>query len=170
MAILEQGAKWTQTSINPEDAQFLLTRAFQVLEICRLYRVPPHKVMDFSQAHMNNVEATNLDYTITTILPWCVATEQEYNLKLLTKAERDKGYCFEHALRALLRGDMKAQGDWFRQLRDLGLYTPNMIAKDLNLNPIGPAGDVHLVPANMVSLDKARDYMPGKQKKTDANP
>ena len=170
VAILEQGAKWTQTSINPEDAQFLLTRAFQVIEICRLYQVPPHKVMDFSQAHMNNVEATNLDYTITTILPWCVATEQEYNLKLLTRAERNKGYSFEHGLTALLRGDLKAQGEWYQKLRDLGVYTPNRIAQAINENPIGPEGDLHLVPANMITLAKARDYTPGKQKKSDANP
>ena len=67
--ILEEGMDWTNTQINPDDAQFLATRQFQVLEIARLYGLPPHKIGDYSQSHQTNIENANLDY-LTTYCPW----------------------------------------------------------------------------------------------------
>src|SRR6201999_4153270 len=83
IAILQNGAKFTKTSIDPEDAQFLSTRQFQVIEIARLFRVPPHKIGDYSQAHLANLEESNTDYVTTTLMPWCEAIEQTCNMRLL---------------------------------------------------------------------------------------
>jgi HK97 family phage portal protein len=160
LAVLEEGTDWIQTSMSPEDAQFLATRAFQVLEIARIYRLPPHKIGDYSQSHLANIEASNLDYLTTTLMPWCEAMEQECNLKLLTTQDRANGYYFEHALTALLRGDMASRAEFYTKLRDLGVLTPNMICAFENLNPIGPEGDIRLVPLNMTTLDKAGKAQP----------
>jgi HK97 family phage portal protein len=154
-AILEQGATWQSISIPPEDAQFLATRQFQVVEIARLYRLPPHKIGDYSQSHLANIEAANLDYLVTTIAPWCAAIEQELTRKLFTREERRAGWYVEHDMRAFLRGDMKARGEFYTRLRDLGVFSPNQICEWENMNPIGPAGDIRLVPLNMVNLEKA---------------
>lgn len=155
VAVLEEGMKWNPTSINPDDAQFLATRQFQVIEVARIYRVPPHKIGDYSQSHLANIEASNLDYLMTTLMPWCEAQEQEMNLKLLTAAERASGYYIEHALAAILRGDMRARAEFYTKLRDLGVLTPNLICEFENLNPIGPDGDIRLVPLNMTTLENA---------------
>src|SRR6516225_9678603 len=91
IGLLEEGMDFQSTSISPEDAQFLTGRQFQAIEICRIYRVPPHKVGDYSQAHLANVEISNLDYITTTLRPWAVATETTCSLKLLSQKERRKG-------------------------------------------------------------------------------
>lgn len=155
VAVLEQGAKFSALSINPEDAQFLETRKFQVEEIIRLFRVPPHKVGDFSQSHLANIEAANLDYVQTVLMPWCEAIEQEVNRKLFTRAERAQGLFAEHVLTALLRGDSKSRSQYYRELRDLGVLSPNEIRRFENLNPLGEEGDVRLVPLNMTTLANA---------------
>lgn len=162
LAVLEQGLDWVQTSINPDDAQFLATRQFQVIEIARMYRIPPHKLGDFSQAGSayNALEESNLDYLGTTLMPWCEAYEGECNLKLLTAQERADGYYIEHVLLALLRGNMAARGDFYMKLIGLGVFTPNMIAQLENMNPTGPEGDRHyisvnLVPSNMAGMKQA---------------
>jgi HK97 family phage portal protein len=155
VAVLEQGAKYNQTSTDPDKAQVLESRKFQVMEAVRQWRVPPNKVGDFSNAHLANIEAANLDYVITVIMPWAVSVEQELNLKLFTADERRAGWYVEHDLRALLRGDMKSRAEFYTKLRDLGVLSPNDICELENLNPIGPDGDTRLVPLNMVSLAQA---------------
>jgi HK97 family phage portal protein len=155
VAVLEQGAKYNQTSTDPDKAQVLESRKFQVMEAVRQWRVPPNKIGDYSNAHLANIEAANLDYVITVIMPWAVAVEQELNLKLFTADERKAGWFVEVDIRALLRGDMKSRAEFYTKLRDLGVLSPNNICELENLNPIGPDGDVRLVPLNMVSLAAA---------------
>ena len=139
--VLTNGMKWTQTSIPPEDAQFLATRQFQVLEIARMFRLPPHKLGDYSQSHLANIEQSNIDYMTTVLMPWCVSIEQELNRKLFTRAERLRGFYAENEMRAFLRGDMNSRATFYERLFGLGVYTPNRIAELENENPIGPDGD-----------------------------
>jgi HK97 family phage portal protein len=154
-AVLDAGSEWQSITIPPEDAQFLATRQFQVIEVARLYRVPPHKIGDYSQSHLANIEAANLDYLTTTLMPWCEAIEQELNLKLFTPEERVAGFYVEHNMAAFLRGDMKSRAEFYTKLRDLGVFTPNDVAERENLNPIGDEGDIRLVPVNMQTLERA---------------
>lgn len=154
VAILEQGMEYKPISLSPEDAQFLQTRQFQTLEICRIYRVPPHKIADLSEAHLSNIEAANIDYLSTVLAPWCEQYEQVANLRLLTADERAQGYYIEHVLAALLRGDMRARAEFYRSLEQLGAISPNEIRARENLNPIGEQGDVYLAPLNMGPLDR----------------
>ena len=155
LMLLEEGVDFQPSQINPDDAQFLATRAFQILEIARMFRVPPHKIGDYSQAHLANVEESNLDYMMTTLLPWCEQIEQAINFRLFTKEERAKGLFAEHNLMAFLRGNMVARAEFYTKLRDLGVLTPNQICRFENLNPIGAEGDIRLVPLNMTSLKNA---------------
>jgi HK97 family phage portal protein len=153
IGVLEEGMDFVKSSVDPEDAQFLLSRQFQTIEICRIYRVPPNKVGDYSQAHLANLEASNLDYIISTIRPWAVATEQVCSLKLLSQSERRRGYYFEHGLNALLRGDMKARVEYYSRMRDSGSLCPDEIRDQEGLNPLEDGiGQVYIVPANFVPL------------------
>lgn len=163
-AVLQGGAKFTPLMIPPEDAQFLETRKFQVLEIARLFGgLPPHKIGDYSQSHLANIEASNLDYLSTTIMPWAEQVEQEFRRKLFTPEERRAGYYVEHNLAAFLRGDSKARAEYYRSLRDLGAISPNEIRRLENMNPIDD-GDVYLVQAQMVPLAMAGAAFEAKAK------
>jgi HK97 family phage portal protein len=155
VALLEEGAKWVQTSVNPEDAQFLATRKFQVEEVCRIYRVPLHLVANLDNAHLANIEATQLIYYITVLGPWCAHKEQEMNFKLFTEDEWRDGFHVEHDLTRILRGDSKARAEYYTKMRDLGVLSPNQISAFENLGPLGKEGDIRLVPMNMTTLAKA---------------
>jgi HK97 family phage portal protein len=155
IAVLEEGVDWVQNSVNPEDAQFLATRQFQVVEVARIYGVPPHKIGDYSRATFSNIEESNLDYVISSILPWVIEIEQEYNLKLFTRRDRMRGYFVEHSFNTLLRGNMAARASYYKQMFELGVFSSNDIARLENVNPIGPEGDTRFVPLNMSTLKDA---------------
>lgn len=161
IAILEQGTEWQATTIPPEEAQFLLTRQFQLTEICRMFRIYPHKIADYSQAKLasNGLDASNMDYITTTLMPWCEQFEQEINMKLFTDDERKAGYYVEHNMAALLRGDMRTRAEYYQRMRDLGTMSPNDIRRLENWDPIED-GDIYLVPAQLVSLSRAGQPAP----------
>jgi HK97 family phage portal protein len=151
VAVLEMGMKASRVTINPEDAQFLETRKFQVVEVARIFRLPPHKIGDYSQSHLANIEASNLDYASTVLTPWCRMVEQQLDFKLLTEDERRAGFYFQHDMTSLLRGDSQSRANFYAKLRDLGAINPNEIRAKENLDPI-EGGDVYLVPMNMTPL------------------
>lgn len=107
--ILEEGMKWEQITINPEDAQFLATRQFQRVEIASLYRVPMHLLQDLQRATNNNIEHQSLDYVRYCLRPWAVRYEQEVNRKLLSGP-----FTMEHNLNDMQRGDFASQAAGFQ--------------------------------------------------------
>lgn len=153
LAILEEGMEWQAFSISPEDAQYLESRRFQVLEICRIYRIPPHKIGDFSEAHLANLEAANLDYLMTTLAPWLTSIESQGNKKLLTRAERAAGLSIVHDMTALMRGNMAARSAFYQIMRNVGAYSVNDILRAEGMNPLGPEGDTHLAPLSNSTLE-----------------
>lgn len=154
VAVLEEGMDWVNTQINPDDAQFLLTRQFQVIEICRMLRLPPHKLQDYSQAHLANIEASNLDYLMTTLRPWCIRIEQCLDLKLLTDEEYAAGFYCRHDIRSLLRASIKDRAEFYQKMFQFGM-SPNEIFELEDMNPIPDeaGGNKRFRPGNMVELD-----------------
>ena len=154
VGILEEGLDWEETQVNPEEAQFLETRRFQVLEVCRILRLPPHKLQDYSQAHLANIEHSNIDYLMTTLRPWCVRIEECMGLKLLTEEETRAGYYIRHDISAMLRANVQARADYYQKMFQFGM-SPDEIRELEGMNPIGSqgGGDKRYVPANMVELD-----------------
>ena len=108
VAILEEGLKVHEIGLPPEDAQFLQTRKFQVSEIARMFRIPPHMIADLERATFSNIEHQSLEFVIHTIRPWLVRWEQEIYRSLLTPQER-KTYFAEFLVDGLLRGDIKSR-------------------------------------------------------------
>lgn len=147
LAILEEGMQYKPLTIPPEDAQFLETRKFQVTEICRLFRVPPHLVGDLERATFSNIEHQSIEFVVHTIRPWLVRWEQAINMKLLTPLERRR-FFVEHIVDGLLRGDIASRYNAYAIARQNGWMSANDIRELENMNPI-PGGDVYLVPLNM---------------------
>lgn len=152
LAILEEGMDWVQSTVDPAVSQALESRKFTYAEIAGIFRVPPHKIGDYSQAHLANIEASNIDYFTTALLPWLLNWEQEVNKKLFSQKERQAGFHAEHSLFALLRGDSVARAKFYQSMISMGVFVPNDVARLENLNPIGKAGDVRLVPSNMAQI------------------
>ncbi len=145
--LLEEGLKWDPFAIPPNDAQFLETRGFNVPEVCRWFRMPPHKVADLSKAHFANIEHQSIEYVQDCLVGWMMRVEQEIQRKLLQNSR----LFARHDLGSLLRGDMKARFESYAIGRQWGLLTTNMCLRYENLDPIGPEGDVFLVPVNMAN-------------------
>jgi HK97 family phage portal protein len=151
--ILEEGMSWDSIGIPPEDAQFLETRKFQVSEIARWFRVPPHKLADLERATFSNIEHQGREYVTDTLMPWIVRLEQEADRKLFAMNNRASMYTKINA-NALMRGDSKARADFYQKLSNLGVLSINEIRELEDIDPIGPEGDKRFVQLNLTTIDK----------------
>lgn len=152
IGILEQGTEWQQTSLPPQDAQFIATRKFQVAEIARIFRVPLHKLAEMDNATFSNIEEENRSFVQDTLLPWVVRWEQEINRKLFRSGSP---FFFEFELDGLLRGNIQARFSAYQTGFGLGAFSTNDILKLENRNQIGPAGDQRFIPLNLGPLTLA---------------
>ena len=152
--VLEEGMTWEQLGIPPDDAQFLETRRFQVQDICRWFRVPPHKVADLERATFSNIEHQSIEFVVDTIMPWCLRLEQEADRKLFGRTTPQRMYTKLNA-NALLRGDAKSRSDFYSTMWNLGVLSVNEIRELEDLNPIGEDGDKRFVQLNMTTLERA---------------
>lgn len=149
--LFEEGVGVNDTTIPPEEAQFLETRGFQVTETARLYRIPPHMIGDLSHATFSNIEEQGLDFVTHTIRPWAVRLETEINRKMFTKADRDAGYFAEFLVDGLLRGKIAERYAAYAIGRQWGWLCVDDIHELENMNPLpNGQGKIYLSPLNMV--------------------
>src|SRR6185312_1615250 len=151
LMLLSGGATFTPTSISAEDAQFLATRKFQVEEICRIFRIPPTKMMNFDKASFSNIEETNLDYYLSSLVPWLRRFETEFARKLFTREER-RAYSIEHDEAFTLRGRIVDQANVDKIYRDMGVYSTDEVRARRGLGKV-PGGDIRFIPLNMAPLE-----------------
>ncbi len=148
VGILEEGMDIAQIGIPPEDAQFLDTRKFQVTEIARIFRVPPHMLADLERATFSNIEHQSIEFVTHTLRPWLVRWEQAIHRDLLLERERGR-YFAEFLVDGLLRGDIRSRYEAYSIGRQNGWLSANDIRRLENMNPI-EGGDVYLIPLNMI--------------------
>lgn len=159
VAVLEEGMKYTPISISPEQAQFLETRKFQINEIARIFRIPPHMVGDLEKSSFSNIEQQSLEFVKYTLDPWIIRWEQSLSRSLLTPDEK-KTYFFKFNLEGLLRGDYASRMNGYATARQNGWMSANDIRELENLDKI-PAelgGDLYLINGNMLPLNNAGAY------------
>jgi len=149
IAVLEEGLKWQQISVSPDDAQMLETPRFSVEQLSRIFRVPGPIIGDFSGGNYSSiVEVTRWFYT-QTLQPWLNKWERTIERALLSEASR-RSYEVEFDVDLLLRGDMLTRFQAYRIAREVGLYSANELRRFENANPrTDPDGDTYLTPANM---------------------
>jgi len=147
--ILDRDMKYKPIGVKPEDAQFLQTRAFSVVEVARWFNIEPMKLKDHSKSSFNNITSLQTSHVIDCIRPWLVRREQNYNMQMLTPKERRMGYYWEHVVEGLLRGDWAARAEYYSKIWMIGGITNNEIREKENMNTIGQEGDVYLEPMNM---------------------
>ena len=166
VAVLEEGMKYTPISISPEQAQFLETRKFQIDEIARIFRVPPHMVGDLEKSSFSNIEQQSLEFVKYTLDPWVVRWEQSLSRALLSPAEKADHF-FKFNLEGLLRGDYQSRMNGYAIARQNGWMSANDIRELENLDriPAEEGGDLYLVNGNMKPLTQAAEQT--KEEETD---
>ena len=156
VAVLEEGMKYTPISISPEQAQFLETRKFQINEIARIFRVPPHMVGDLEKSSFSNIEQQSLEFVKYTLDPWVIRWEQSLMRALLTQDEK-KMYFAKFNLDGLLRGDYQSRMNGYAIGRQNGWMSANDIRELENLDriPTEEGGDLYLINGNMLPMKNA---------------
>ena len=156
IAVLEDGMKFEPISINPNEAQFLETRKFQLNEIARIFRIPPHMIGDLEKSSFNNMEEQSLEFVKYTLEPWLIRWEQGIEKALLTIDEK-KTYFVKFNLDGLLRGDYESRMKGYSIGIQNGFMSPNDIRnlESLDEIPDEEGGNMYMVNGNMLPLKKA---------------
>ncbi len=156
VVVLEEGMKYQSIGISPEQAQFLETRKFQINEIARIFRVPPHMVGDLEKSSFSNIEQQSLEFVKYTLDPWVVRWEQAMTRVLLLDSEKAR-YFIKFNLEGLLRGDYQSRMNGYAIGRQNGWMSANDIRELENLDriPAEEGGDLYLINGAMTKLADA---------------
>ncbi len=168
IAVLEEGMKFNAIGIPPEQAQFLQTRKFQINEIARIFRVPPHMVGDLEKSSFSNIEQQSLEFVKYTLDPWVVRWEQAVQKALLLPSEK-RAYFAKFNVDGLLRGDYQSRMTGYATGRQNGWLSTNDIREleDMNRIPAELGGDLYLINGNMTKLADAGIF--ASKEETDAS-
>jgi HK97 family phage portal protein len=150
--LLEEGMDWLPISNNADEAQLVPSRQLQVEEICRWFKVPPHKIQHLLRATNNNIEHQGLEFSRDTLTPWSKRLEQEADFKLFSA--RGPWRRTKIDLAWLSQGDFGSRMTGYQIGRRMGVYSINEIREKEGDNHIGPAGDVRIVEINMQTLEQ----------------
>ena len=156
VAVLEEGMKFTPIGIPPEQAQFIATRKFQINEIARIFRIPPHMIGDLEKSSFSNIEQQSLEFVKYTLDPWVVRWEMALQKALLSPTEKEE-YFIKFNVDGLLRGDYQSRMSGYSVGRQNGWLSANDIREleNLNLIPKELGGDLYLINGNMTKLEDA---------------
>ena len=156
VAVLEEGMKYQPIGISPEQAQFLETRKFQINEIARIFRVPPHMLADLEKSSFSNIEQQSLEFVKYTLDPWVVRWEQSMCRALLMESEKPTVF-IKFNVDGLLRGDYVSRMSGYATARQNGWMSANDIRELENLDriPESLGGDLYLINGAMTKLQDA---------------
>lgn len=170
IAVLEEGMKYQQIGIPPEEAQFLETRKFQINEIARLYRIPPHMVGDLEKSSFSNIEQQSLEFVKYTLEPWLVRWEQSM-ARVLISVNDKTNYFIKFNVDGLLRGDYASRMSGYATARQNGWMSANDIRELENLDriPSVDGGDLYLINGNMTKLSDAGIFAADSGKENDSD-
>lgn len=156
-AILEEDMRVEKIGIPPEDSQFLETRGFQVTEIARLFRLPPHMIADLSRSTFSNIEVQGAEFVMYSLLPWLKRWEASINKHLLPESETGRLFV-KFNVSGLLRGDAAARSQLYASGIQNGWMSPNDARALEDMNPIEGGGQ-YFVQLNLVPLNMAADVV-----------
>ena len=168
--VLEEGMHYTPITIAPDQAQFLETRKFQLNEIARIFRVPPHMIGDLERATFSNIEHLSLEFVKYSLDPWLVRWEQSMSRVLFTDDEK-KNYFIKFNVDGLLRGDYQSRMSGYSVGIQNGFLSPNDVREleNMDLIPDELGGNRYLCNGNMIDIGSARKRDSEPQENTDNN-
>jgi len=148
-AVLEGGLSYKAISLSNKDSQFIEARRFQVVDIARIYRVPPHMIGDLEKSAFSNIEQQSLDFIMHTMSAWFRRWEQAVRRDMFVTREKNTLFV-EFLVTALLRGDTKTRYEAYSKGILDGWLNRNEVREIEGLNKVEDQGlDDYLVPLNM---------------------
>ena len=168
IAVLEEGMKYQPIGISPNEAQFLETRKFQINEIARIFRIPPHMIGDLEKSSFSNIEQQSLEFVKYTLDPWVVRWEQSIHRALLLESEK-KDYFVKFNVDGLLRGDYQSRMNGYATGRQNGWLSANDIRELENMDKISDelGGNLYLVNGSTTKLQDAGAFAQQGSAKTE---
>ena len=156
VAVLEEGLSFKPIAISPNEAQFLETRKFQIDEIARIFRVPPHMVGDLEKSSFSNIEQQSLEFLKYTLDPWVTRWEQSIHRSLFLESEK-RDYFVKFNVDGLLRGDYQSRMNGYAVGIQNGFMSPNDIRslENMDLIPDELGGNLYLINGAMTKLQDA---------------
>lgn len=139
--ILEMGVDYQTVSMTLEDAEWIEARKFSVIEVCRLFRVPPVIVQSMESANYSNSVELSRQFVTLSLRRHFTMWEQAIHSKLLTEAGR-KQYFAEHSVEGLLRGDSTNRAQFYKSGIDAGWMLKSEARKLENLPTIEGIDDL----------------------------
>lgn len=168
VAVLEEGLSFKPIAISPNEAQFLETRKFQIDEIARIFRVPPHMVGDLEKSSFSNIEQQSLEFLKYTLDPWVTRWEQSIHRSLFLESEK-RDYFVKFNVDGLLRGDYQSRMNGYAVGIQNGFMSPNDIRslENMDLIPDELGGNLYLINGAMTKLQDTGGFMRSEPKKTE---
>ena len=155
-AVLESGLDIKEIAVSNEDKQLIETRKINAVEICGLFRVPPHMIGLLDRATFSNIEHQSIEFVTFTLSPWLSRIEQSANRYLFQK-EESSSYYTEFLVEKLLRGDTLSRYSAYRTALEIGLMSPDEMRAKENMNPLpNGIGAGHYVPLNLQRLGEEK--------------
>jgi len=151
--IFEENMEWIGMSMPLRDAQMLEQRKFAVTEIARWFGLPPHKLADLERATFSNIESQAREVVNDALMPWVRRYEHEADYKLFSGREHGSVYT-ELDLRGMLRGDDQARAQYYKVMREIGVYSTNDIRILEDMDPVGSEGDALIMQTSYTTLER----------------
>lgn len=149
VAVLEEGLKWQQISVSPDDAQMLDSRKFSTLALARIFRVPPPVIGEFEGGNYSSISEVGRWFYSHTMQPWLNKWEKLILRSLFSTAGQGT-FEVEFDCDLLLRGDMLSRFQSYRIAREIGVYNANELRAFEKANRrTDPGGETYFEPANM---------------------
>lgn len=149
--ILEDGMKLNQLGMPSEDALFLSVRKYQLREVARWYRIPPHMLADLEGgASFASIEQMSLEFVLYTLGIWLAKWEQELTRKLLG-ADRGR-YFIRFNADAFMRGATKDRYEAFKIATGGASWLTVNEVRALEHRPPVEGGERLIQPLNMAPL------------------
>lgn len=151
---LSKGLKAEPVGISPQDMQCIELMKFTILQMCRFFRIPPHKLADLEKAAHTNIEAQNIEFVTDSIMPLVGRAENEANFRLLSANDARKYYTKLNVM-GILRGDSKARAEYFKVLYGMGVLSIDEIRDFEDFDLLGgDVGNLRMVPVNMTTPER----------------
>lgn len=161
LLVLEGGAKFTATTVDPQKASLVEDKKFSVEEIARWFGVPLHKIQHLEHATFSNIEHQGLEFVNSCLFPWAARFTQELNAKVFNTGAKGPWWYAELDLSHLVRGDAQARATAASAWVQNGIKTRNEVRAEEGLDDVGQPGDALTVQTNLTTLERVMVVEPG---------
>lgn len=151
LLVLEDGMVFSPISISNSDSQFLESRTFELLEVCRWFRIKPHKIAELTRATFSNVENESREHVTDTLMPWAERWSAAVNQQVIVTNNVYAEILFD----ALLRGTTLERYQAYNLAAggNAPWMTGNEVREHENLEPLEGLDEV----AKPLNMGKATD-------------